>query len=125
VTVSQEKWDKGKDIVKHWHKQVIEDKDRTLPFKELEKDMGYLVHLSRTYPAMFPYLRGFYNSMNGWRSQRDDEGWKMTTREWKARLKLFEAFDVEEEVETPILSGKKRGRQGKPKTQPERIVAVP
>jgi len=84
VTVSQEKWDKGKDIVKRWHKRVIDDKDRTLPFKELEKDMGYLVHLSRTYPAMFPYLQGLYNSMNGWRSQRDDEGWKMTTREWKA-----------------------------------------
>jgi len=58
---------------------------------------------------MFPYLRGFYNSMNGWRSQRDDEGWKMTTREWKARLELFEAFDVEETVES-TLSGK-RGRE--------------
>jgi len=86
--------------------------------------MGYLVQLSRTYPTMFPYLRGFYNSMNGWRNQRDDVGWKMTTREWKARLELFEALDVEEEVEA-TLSGKKRGRKGKPKTQPERIVAVP
>jgi len=58
VTFSQEKWDKGKDIIKRWHKRVNDDKDRTLPFKELEKDMGYLVHLSRTYPTMFPYLRG-------------------------------------------------------------------
>jgi len=124
VTVSKEKWDKGKDIIKRWHKRVIDDKDRTLPFKELEKDMGYLVHLSRTYPAMFPYFRGFYNLMNGWQSQRDDEGWKMTMREWKARLELFEDFDVEEAVES-TLSGKKRGRKGKPKTQPEKIVAVP
>jgi len=109
VTVSQEKWDKGKDIIKCWHKRVIEDKDRTLPFKEMEKYMGYLVHLSRTYPAMFAYLRGLYNSMDGWQTQRYDEGWKMTTREWKAQLELFEAFHVEEEVEA-ILSGKKRGR---------------
>ena len=46
MTVSQEKWDKGKDIIKHWHKRVIDEKDRTLRFKDLEKDMGYLVLLS-------------------------------------------------------------------------------
>jgi len=38
----------------------------------------------------------------------------MTTREWTARLELFEAFDVEEEVEA-TLSEKREGEKGSPR----------
>ena len=56
VTCSQEKWDKAKEIVERRYQEVIVRNFATLSHKSLEKDVGFLVHLSRTFPAIFPYL---------------------------------------------------------------------
>ena len=44
--------------------------------KVVEKYVGYLVHISATYDAIFPYLRGLYMTMNRWRPGRDEDGWR-------------------------------------------------
>lgn len=30
-----------------------------------------------TYSSLMPYLKGLYLSLNSWRRNRDDEGWKL------------------------------------------------
>ena len=44
--------------------------------KSLEKDQGFLGHVSMTYDLIIPFLRGFHNSIDGWRDDSDEEGWK-------------------------------------------------
>ena len=64
VTCTQKKWDKGKAIVQKWLDELGSGKADLLEHKSLERDVGFLVHLSRTFPGMAPYLKGFYNTMN-------------------------------------------------------------
>lgn len=99
VAVSQEKWEKGQMMVNKWFEQVVVEKRTELSFKEMEKDVGFLIHLSRAYPSLFPYLRGFYNTMNGWRNRRDNDGWKLTCKEWEEFLLLEEDFSLDENGE--------------------------
>ena len=48
-----------------------------LNHKFLEKGRGFFNHLSLTYEMVTPCLRGFHNSIDSWRDDRDIEGWKM------------------------------------------------
>ncbi len=48
-----------------------------LPHKELLVDRGFFVYVTRTYPAMVPYLKGFHLTIEMWRGGRDAEGWKL------------------------------------------------
>ena len=92
VTCSEEKWLKGRAIVEELYKMVVIDEITTLSFKKLEKGVGFLVYLSCTFPVKFPYLHRIYNTMNGWQEGWNEEGWKMTKKEWQSFL--------EEEMET-------------------------
>lgn len=47
--------------------------------KELLSDRGFLVYVTRNYPAMVPFLKGFHPSVEMWRGKRDAEGWKLKT----------------------------------------------
>ena len=51
--------------------------------KELERDVGFLVHVCMTYENMMPYLKGFYLTLNLWRGQRNQEGWKADQEDWE------------------------------------------
>ena len=101
VTCTQAKWEKAKAIVGYWRTVVVEEKSTQLDAKRMEKDVGFLVHISRTFPATFPYLKGFYLTLNSWRKGRTDEGWKYSMAEWKAALGLEDttpAYKVKETV---------------------------
>jgi len=63
VFSTQEKWVKAQTMVLKWNKLLSKEKLDTVSFSELERDVGFLVHIRRTYPAVFPYLKGFYNTM--------------------------------------------------------------
>ena len=67
VTCLQEKWDKAREIVARRFQEVVVRNSPTLSYTTLEKDVGFLVHLSRTFSSIFPYLHGVYNTLNGWR----------------------------------------------------------
>jgi hypothetical protein len=85
VTVSEKKW--LKTILEKLDQSWSNDKTSTrVKYKQLERDIGCLVHLSMSYPEMTPYLRGFYLTMNSWRKGRDKDGWKLSPRAYRKRL---------------------------------------
>jgi hypothetical protein len=80
VTVSQEKWDKSKGMIQAMIDEMKE-REGWLDHKMLERRRGFLLYVTRTYPAMVPYLKGIHLTLDGWRKGRDAEGWKVTDRE--------------------------------------------
>jgi len=74
VTVSQDKWEKTQRHIQ-WIAALIEKGER-IPFKELERVRGFLIYTTRTYPEMTPYLKGIHLTLDGWRANRDSDGWK-------------------------------------------------
>jgi hypothetical protein len=62
VLTSAEKWIKLRRILKKWWNLVNDSKEGeevVLSHKELLSDRGFLVYITRTYPTMVPYLKGF------------------------------------------------------------------
>ena len=91
VTVSQKKWDRARSIVTDWFDQLVMSDSNELPlldYKSLESDIGFLIHLSMSYPNIKPFLRGFYLTLNSWRRGRDREGWKVPDKAYKLFLAL-------------------------------------
>ena len=87
VYIDQTKWTKTKEHIR-WIKDQIMACDRIIETKlphnygidrkELERRRGFLVYVSRTYPAMTPYLKGIHQTLDGWREGRDEDGWRVT-----------------------------------------------
>jgi hypothetical protein len=77
VTVSKEKWKKTKGIIAKWAMQVAETGE--VNYQEFESDLGFLIYVTRTFPCMQPYLKGFHLTLHGWRPNRDEEGWKLAS----------------------------------------------
>eukprot|EP00978_Attheya_sp_CCMP212_P022894 scaffold69081_cov41-Attheya_sp.AAC.1 len=44
--------------------------------KRLEQIRGFLNYVAQTYTWLRPYLIGVHMTINGWRPNRDDEGWR-------------------------------------------------
>ena len=73
----------------------------------LNRDVGFLCHISRTYPSMFPYLKGFYNTLNSWRFGHDGEGWKIGKMPWLELISRDVAFEDPEDIELSFQSRKR------------------
>ena len=94
--VTKERWRKTQGAVRWLAKKIgipgdqwsiggiPEDKDSkespkgTLPHKQAERIRGFLIYVSRTYRAMVPYLKGLHLTLDFWRPNRDEEGWRAT-----------------------------------------------
>ena len=85
-SVTQDKWDKAKALLKQIDENLQVHKKSELSFKELEKVRGFLCHLAMVYEIIFPYLKGFHLTLSSHLPKRDEEGWKMTDLEWIAHL---------------------------------------
>ena len=79
LLISLERWEKTKLILSSIREQV--EIDGTVDFKALESWRGYLIYVSRTYPAMVPYLKGIHQTLDSWRPHRGRDGWKMRQRD--------------------------------------------
>ncbi|KAI2498994.1 hypothetical protein MHU86_15498 [Fragilaria crotonensis] len=106
-SVSQEKWEKGKAMIAQLL-GLIETAVNRRPLierKKLEKETGFLNHLSMTFDVITPFLKGFYLTLNSWRSQRDEGDWKMSDKRWKRLLfSKFERGDISEaELDTELF----------------------
>lgn len=73
LTISLEKWNKAKQILQRYGEQLgctkpVWDVQANiwLDYKTLERDTGFLVHVMMTFENLWPYLKGFYLTMNGW-----------------------------------------------------------
>ncbi|KAI2508113.1 hypothetical protein MHU86_6286 [Fragilaria crotonensis] len=99
-SVSQEKWDKGKEMINRL-RSICETSSDFRPMinrKELEKETGFLNHLGMTFEVLVPYLKGYYLTLNSWRSHRDEGDWKMTDKRWRRMwFDRFESGDVSKE----------------------------
>ena len=80
--VTQAKWEKGKQTLQRMLEDVRTSKDGSTDLKQLLSDRGFLVHLVGSYECMVPYLKGIHQTADGWRPDRDKDGWKMSSREW-------------------------------------------
>ena len=92
TATTQAKWEKGKAYVAGWL-AVVDTGDGMLNRKDVEKGRGFLVHLSRTYPAMVPNMKGIHHVLESWRIGQDRDGWKWSTSQWKTFLE--EAGELE------------------------------
>lgn len=85
-SVAQEKWDKAKWIIDEVT-SILEANPQAdavrFSHKMLEKMRGFLVHLAMTFPEINPFLKGWHLTIDHWRPQRGEDGWKMTNREWR------------------------------------------
>lgn len=77
VMVDEEKWDKSRRYIGEIIAEMKKSKDGSLGFKDLERKRGFLIYVTRTYPAMVPFLKGIHLTLDGWRPNRDVDGWKM------------------------------------------------
>jgi hypothetical protein len=73
--VSQEKWDKAKSQIEEVIAMVEQDPDH-LDHKRLEQVRGFIQYVTQTYSGMTPYIIGFHLTIDGWREDRTDSGWK-------------------------------------------------
>lgn len=76
--VSPERWSKvfrHLETIESW---LGTDPTR-IPYKDLESIRGYLVYICVTYRAANPYLRGIHLTLDSWRPDRDEEGWRRTS----------------------------------------------
>ena len=94
VFTSNEKWAKMKGILGKWWNLVTSQDDPKLCHKDLFLDRGFFVYVTRTYPAMIPYLKRFHLTIKMWRGGRDSEGWR--TRE-DSSVGSIEVDQVEDE----------------------------
>jgi hypothetical protein len=57
--------EKIREILAKWLARLL-DAAPMLLHKELLSGQGFLVYITRTYPAMVPYLKGFYLTIEMW-----------------------------------------------------------
>jgi hypothetical protein len=73
--VAQDKWDKAKAQVEEII-TMVETNPNRLDHKRLEQVRGFLQYVTQTYSGMTPYIIGFHLTIDGWRDNRLDTGWR-------------------------------------------------
>ncbi|KAL7565773.1 hypothetical protein ACA910_010211 [Epithemia clementina (nom. ined.)] len=81
ITVTLSKWEKTKTEIARLRsgldKALAQHGDCKMNRKMLEQVTGYLNHVARAFPTIKLYLNGVYATMNAWRPDRDEEGWRL------------------------------------------------
>jgi hypothetical protein len=57
--------------------EMLYSNSKRLNRKRLEQIWGFLIHVVQTYPTMKPYLIGLHMTIDGWRPNCDEEGWRL------------------------------------------------
>jgi hypothetical protein len=100
VLAPQDKWEKLRRQVA-WleseHDKVGRGSSKGIPYDELEKVRGFMVHMVRSYPGMNPYLKGIHLTLCSWLPGRDKDGWKIAKKVSKGRKRSHDG--VEKELE--------------------------
>ena len=82
TTVTQLKWQKGRNYIDFISKELMDNPDTKFEFKMLERVRGFLCHLAMTFEILFPYLKGFHLTLCAHLPKRDQDGWKRSDLEW-------------------------------------------
>jgi hypothetical protein len=103
VLTSDEKWLKLKGILHKW-REILLRGDAELDHKELLSDRGFLVYVTRAYPPMIPYVKGFHLTAEMWRGNRDADGWKLPPTKCKDPLPTAKSGEVVETDEDDAVA---------------------
>jgi hypothetical protein len=60
-----------------------------MKLRRKERFVGFVVYVSMTYTSLVPYLKGIYLTLNSWRPDQDEEGWKDPKRNPKVNKKKY------------------------------------
>ena len=121
----KEKWTKAKTIINQLLAQVSSTDSKGLDYSQLESHVGFLCHVSLTYPAIFPYLKGFYNTLNNWRCDRNQDGWKISKTAWIELLSGDIGFEKDEDFLKCFEERKRIFRRKREKGAPKIVDPVP
>eukprot|EP00804_Cyclotella_cryptica_P010959 CCRYP_016684-RA/>CCRYP_016684-RA protein AED:0.10 eAED:0.14 QI:0/0/0/1/0.25/0/5/0/1241 len=108
VLTSEDKWQKLKSIISTWLAKVKAGEEY-LDHKDLLSDCGFLVYVTRAYPGMIPYLKGFHLTIEMWRGNQDAEGWKLPSKDLANKLTMDQQLGPidDEEAKLAYLMRKK------------------
>mmetsp|Transcript_18229 Transcript_18229/g.45121 ORF Transcript_18229/g.45121 Transcript_18229/m.45121 type:complete len:1319 (-) Transcript_18229:2184-6140(-) len=95
VTVDTEKWKKAKAMVAEISSE-IEKNSAKLKRKRLEVIRGFLNYVVRTYPSLKPYLTGLHLTIDGWRHNRDKNGWRIKDSSQKVKTATPDEWNWDE-----------------------------
>jgi len=79
VKASEEKWLKAKNHIAWLNEVLLSGAD--FEHERLESARGFLVYMCRAYPAMTPYLKGIHQTLDSWRPDRGQDGWRLSGSE--------------------------------------------
>jgi hypothetical protein len=112
TSTTQQKWDRGKTIIKDWLAELEASGNNTLVRKPMLSGRGFLVHLSRTYPSLTPFMKGVHHTIESWRVGRNEDGWKFSQDDW--RMFLGEVSEVKSEFEQVLKDYVSKGDKEAP-----------
>jgi hypothetical protein len=69
--------------------------------KDAGKAPSFQLYVTRTFPSMVPYLKGFHLTLDGWRGGRNDEGWNYMSREVREAQERGEDAGHDDPLEAP------------------------
>ena len=73
---------KNQEVIGDLEHMLAETPDN-LPRKESERIRGFLNYVCQTYKPLLPYLNGLHMTIDGFRGNRDEEGWKLPKKSKK------------------------------------------
>ena len=119
ATVSGQKWAKTRDVIREMATMMEEDAE-AMPRKRLEQIRGFLIYVGRTYRWMNPYLKGLHLTIDSWRKDRDEHGYRTGPKTaWEvevARRTAAEAIGDGSEVDWRAFEEPREGDAEPPAT---------
>jgi hypothetical protein len=124
---SDEKWNKTKDQLAEVKEMLAKDATK-LSRKRLEQIRGFLLYVTRTYTGLAPYMIGFHLTIDGWRRNRNEDGWRKGGKKREVRPDMLwegeELFGSEKFGLDEVLKGSDAiGLEAE--EIPEYVAAVP
>ena len=98
ISVTMVKWKKMQDLVEELSEMIGAAPDG-MNRRRLEEIRGFLVYAARTYRWMNPYLKGLHLTIDGWRPDRDVDGYRIRSKVESSKGRTY----VEEEDEVNSL----------------------
>jgi hypothetical protein len=99
----------GPGLRAYWKKSkegMLDEDPQSMPRHWLEQIRGFLIYVIRTYPCMVPYLIGLHMTIDSWRPNRREDGWRYSGSELKLRARAMEddegAMDIKDYPEAPV-----------------------
>jgi hypothetical protein len=98
VLASEDKWIKAKGMLTEIRK-MIDENPVALPRLRLEQIRGFLIYVTRTYPCMVPYLIGLHMTIDSWRPNRKEDGWRYSAAEMRLRSEADDEVEDESQYD--------------------------